>query len=166
MAQDRGAGLGEMTTPTSQLIRCLVQSSTHMRLYPLETRLFHLTNLANLDIIISRPVLSTIFGQFFKYWKKFNVSVGPIGSDYASLVQARELKEKKKAVVDCVKQSVTERIESRWIQFHTSYSRDIDDPKGLRLNKKLRFLWFSPAGQDKNDTHRLSLDCYDQPAEE
>ncbi|GFY09131.1 hypothetical protein TNCV_4663221 [Trichonephila clavipes] len=49
---------------------------------------------------------------------------------YASLVSARELKEEKKDVVDC--EAIRDKtIESWWIQFHTSYSRGIEDPRGL-----------------------------------
>ncbi|GFU91890.1 hypothetical protein TNCV_3192741 [Trichonephila clavipes] len=43
MAQDRGTGVREITTPTSQLISCLVPRHTHMRRYSLETYLFPLT---------------------------------------------------------------------------------------------------------------------------
>ncbi|GFV19176.1 hypothetical protein TNCV_3223941 [Trichonephila clavipes] len=43
MAQGRGNGVREITTPTSQLISGLVPKHIHMRRYPLETQLFPLT---------------------------------------------------------------------------------------------------------------------------
>ncbi|GFU86462.1 hypothetical protein TNCV_1418141 [Trichonephila clavipes] len=43
MAQNRGTGVREITTPPSQLISCLDPRHTHIRWYLLETYLFPLT---------------------------------------------------------------------------------------------------------------------------
>ncbi|GFV93987.1 hypothetical protein TNCV_3573401 [Trichonephila clavipes] len=87
LAQDKETGGREITTPTSQLISCLVPTCNGILL---ET----LVSSDQFGYNISRSVLSIIFDQFFKYWMELMLSFVPGSSQNGEIrnTQVRYMK--------------------------------------------------------------------------